>query len=207
MKNRALTLCICASFLLLAAPAMAQSWGLWEADRSWIGLGDGEATDWYSFWDDGVGTFQGADLGTKQENGNYQIWNWDIKSWGANAGGAAMWVTIYPQGNRPASPTFEEWWQTNSEVISGEDRIWRGYVDGGSQGGNAFQVNILDGLAPGTYTLEIYNRMWGTDPAEVYDSNLGNNFTADFTVIPEPGSIMFILASIAGVGLIRRRMN
>jgi len=162
------------------------SWGFLDADRSWIGLGDGEAADWYSLWDNGVGTFNGADLGKFIEGGNYQIWNWDIKTWGASADGAQIFVTIYEQNNRPVEPQFEEWWQQNPEVIGGENRIWRGFVESGSQGGDAFRINILDGLGVGTYSLEVYIRAWGHDPEENFDNNDGDNFIADFEVIPPP---------------------
>jgi len=185
----------------------AQSWGLWEADRSWVGFGDGESTDWYSLWDDGVGTFDTADLGSFQMGANYQLWNWDIKTWGANAAGAALHVTIYEQGNRPAEPVFEEWWQTNDEVIAGDDRVWRGYVDGGTQGGDAFQVNILDGLDVGNYSIEVYARAWGTDPDDVWDSNAGNNFVGTFEVVPEPGTMGLLVLGLLGVAGLRRRIK
>lgn len=188
--------------------AQAQSWGLWEEDRSWIGFGDGEATDWYSLWDGDVGTFDGSDLGTFDVDDTYQIWNWDIKTWGGNAAGAALWVTIYETGDRPTEPVFEEWWQTNNETISGTDQIWRGFVDGSpDQGGDAFQINILDGLAEGDYTVEVYARAWGSDPSEIFDSNDGDNFAATFEVIPEPGTMGLLAIGLLGIVGLRRRVK
>lgn len=198
---------VLAAFAFSGVPQAQSTWGLWEAERSWIGLGDGAADDWFSLWDGGVGTFNGTDLGTFNVGDNYQIWNWDIKTWGANAGGAALWVTTYETGNRPGEPVFEEWWQSNNETITAEDQIWRGYVEDGDQGGDALQINILDGLAEGDYTVEVYVRAWGTDPEERFDSNDGNNFAATFEVIPEPGTMGLLAIGLLGIVGLRRRMK
>ena len=65
-------------------------------------------------------------------------------------------------------------------------------------------INLLAGLAPGTYTLNIYNSSTFTQTDATttppttstgtnYDSNSGNDYGATFTVAPEPGTVSVLL--------------
>ncbi|MDB4354218.1 PEP-CTERM sorting domain-containing protein [Akkermansiaceae bacterium] len=65
-------------------------------------------------------------------------------------------------------------------------------------------VDILSGLADGTYEIQVFLR--GTsNEGDFFASNGGSNYTATFTVaaVPEPSSAL--LGSLALIGLIRRR--
>ncbi len=78
-------------------------------------------------------------------------------------------------------------------------------------------TNLLAGLAPGTYTINIYNSSDFTDPTPSaaglptsgtnYDSNGGNDFGATFTVVPEPSTwkAMFIGIALLGAVTFARR--
>lgn len=192
---------------LVAGSALAQSWGFWDAQRSRIGLGDGMVSTWYDLWSEGSGDgtgswFNGNSLGSFVEGSNYQVYNWELRTWGDNAAGAAMWISVSAVGG---PYNHQEWWQTNSEIISGTDRLWTGYVDGGSQGGDAFQLNILNGLDPGNYQLQVYIRAWGADPGEDWDSNNGANYTANFTVTPIPEPATMSLLGLGALAMVLRR--
>lgn len=62
--------------------------------------------------------------------------------------------------------------------------------------------NILAGLLPGTYDLEVYFSGNGNEGA-FYNNNGGGNYIASFTVTPEPSKAM--LVAIGLVGMISRR--
>ncbi|MGZ5021294.1 MAG: PEP-CTERM sorting domain-containing protein [Chthoniobacterales bacterium] len=79
------------------------------------------------------------------------------------------------------------------------DQQWGTDVEG-ANGTNA-AVNILTGLAPGTYTLEVFsfiNTNSVDAPAQIFNNNGGANYTATFTVVPEPST----LTLLAGPGLL-----
>lgn len=88
----------------------------------------------------------------------------------------------------------------------GGDQQW----GGDSQGANADPIelssNVFSGLNNGTYTLEVYSQITtnGVNEAPtVFNNNGGANFTATFTLVPEPSRAM--LACVGFVGLITRR--
>lgn len=65
--------------------------------------------------------------------------------------------------------------------------------------------NVLQGLTPGTYTLEIYLDApfnFGTH----YSNNGGANYEATFTVVPEPSTYALAAVGLVAIG-IRRRMT
>ena len=45
----------------------------------------------------------------------------------------------------------------------------------------------IENLRPGTYTITVYGEAFTSD-GNAYASNGGNNFTATFTVVPEPST-------------------
>jgi hypothetical protein len=66
-------------------------------------------------------------------------------------------------------------------------------------------TNLLAGLNPGTYTITVYGEAFTSD-GNAYASNGGNNFTATFTVVPEPSTwAMMFGGLVVLVGLQRLR--
>lgn len=69
-------------------------------------------------------------------------------------------------------------------------------------------INLLTGLGLGQHTLTFFASGATTNPdGEIFDSNNGANFTATFTVVPEPSTVSLLaISAIAGSSwLIRRR--
>ena len=71
-------------------------------------------------------------------------------------------------------------------------------IPGGNAGDDRFSlesdsINLLSGLAPGTYELETYGYADG-----LYESDSGNNFAAVFTVdaVPEPSTWALMVGSL-----------
>jgi hypothetical protein len=60
-------------------------------------------------------------------------------------------------------------------------------------------VNLLTGLAPGTYVLETY-ALATSNIGTLYENNGGGNFGAEFIVVPGPSSLA--LAAVGGLGLL-----
>ena len=58
------------------------------------------------------------------------------------------------------------------------------------------------GRSNGTYTLQWFSKAL-TNEGDRFESNSGSNFSATFTVVPEPAAAM--LGLIGTVGLLRRR--
>lgn len=85
------------------------------------------------------------------------------------------------------------------------DQQWGGDINGA----NAALVtssNILSGLANGNYTLEVYSEIATNSvnaSSTIANNNSGANYTAAFTVIPEPSAAL--LGAIGSLVLLRRR--
>lgn len=63
-------------------------------------------------------------------------------------------------------------------------------------------VDLLDGLGAGDYEIQVFFR--GTsNEGDFFHSNSSNNYTATFTVVPEPS--IALLGAFGALGLLRRR--
>jgi hypothetical protein len=66
-------------------------------------------------------------------------------------------------------------------------------------------VNLLAGLAPGSYELGVFLRETSSDGG-AFSSNGGANYGATFVVVPEfSGRVLFLLPALLGVFFLRRR--
>ncbi len=69
-------------------------------------------------------------------------------------------------------------------------------------------VNLLAGLSNGTYTFDIYTRAHGVNNGfsfDLYDNNGGANYTATFTVVPEPSTWAAGILAFSALGFAQRR--
>lgn len=81
-------------------------------------------------------------------------------------------------------------------------------------GGNDFQgtlpsstINVAQGLSLGLHTVSVYSKSWdtGAGQGDSYLSNGGNNYTATFTVVPEPATMALFGLGVLGVVAYRSR--
>jgi hypothetical protein len=85
------------------------------------------------------------------------------------------------------------------------DQQWGGDVQGGN-GSLVLSGNVLSGLTPGNYTLEVYSEISTNSVdalASIANNNAGANYKASFTVVPEPSSVL--LGGLGALALLRRR--
>ncbi len=84
----------------------------------------------------------------------------------------------------------------------GNNRFWQ--ITSGTQ--NLLDNNGVGELAAGNYTLQIYFEGYtnGNDtPGNIFLNNGGANYSASFTVVPEPS--ISLLGALGVLGLLRRR--
>ena len=124
--------------------------------------------------------FNGANLGTFNpaynslilKGGEHNVW----KCGGCDLTSTRLYYRIYLTGGSGGSFTAVNlpWTSGFNNGCGGQDQMWS------STTGN---INILSGLNPGTYNLELYSDASVTcSGGSVYASNNGSNYIATFTV-------------------------
>ena len=160
-------------FSLCAGTALAANWGLFGADQSYVTIEVGGTTTSYSLYDNGVGTFDGADLGTIAEGETLVIAGYDVKTWKDPGNGGDVTGCEYFYVVDDGTPV-----SMGGDFISplnGNDQKW---------GNGAVNAEVASTLAAGTHTLSIYGSVsGGTDPADPIDDGTATApYTATFTV-------------------------
>jgi len=117
--------------------------------------------------------------------------------------GASSTFMGYQIDGTSVSGTINLTFAYNTYPYGIENDLWE--VSGAHSSGNL--VNLDQGLSAGTYTLEIWFGAVNSDGSgTVYDKNGANNFSATFSVVPEP--ITLALPIFGGLvltaGLVRR---
>lgn len=161
--------------MLFSSFIYAANWGFWDATRSFVTIGGTE----YTLWNSGAGSFQGKTFNVNLGDGLAlsSIYANTWRSSGGDVTGIVYYYTIY-SGARPSTPTFNSltcgWLFGDSS-----DQKW---------GNTGLNVNLVQGLGVGSYTLEIYGKLSGTgDPnGDIYDNNNNNvsNYTAVISISP-----------------------
>lgn len=150
-------------------------WGFWDSDRSWIVFQERATTATYSIWNNGVGTFNNKDFGTFVTGETFQLAAYDIKTFknnGSDVTGGKFFYTIYLKGNRPGTPVFNPTTFGFIADLGSGNQKW---------GCLNMNINLLNNLSPGEYTIEVYSETSGKIPDETkYDNNSGTNFVGHF---------------------------
>ncbi|MFY7909560.1 MAG: hypothetical protein ACOVO2_08410, partial [Emticicia sp.] len=99
---------------------------------------------------------------------------------GCNILNGSFNYAIYPSGGSATSfSSFVLGFASNDAGGCGGNQTWRN---------NSQNINVLNGLTPGTYVIEIYtqNPFDGCGSGIMFSSNNGSNYRATFTVIAPP---------------------
>jgi hypothetical protein len=152
----------------------------------------------------GLGTFSVGD--TLQIGGQQKSW----KSDGTNVTGHGISCRVYsgtPSGSFTTVNLPFQWNTGDSGAPAGlnnfGDQQWGGDIQGANNS-LVLSTNVLAGLTPGSYTLDVYSFITTENPTSPIFNNVGgNNYKATFTVIPEPASAA--LGLVGGLLLLRRR--
>jgi hypothetical protein len=154
----------------LAGTALADSWGYYGVDRSWIGIDAGEGPTPYSLDGSGSPAFQGADLGEIAQGDSLTIVSYDTKTWknGADISACQYFYKI----NDGEDVSMGGRWMAD---LGGNDQKW---------GNDAVNADVAAGLAPGTYTLSVHGKITGsTDPAgDIWEPGETTYYSATFTI-------------------------
>lgn len=152
------------------------AWGLFDLDRSYAIFDVKGTPNTRIVWNNGVGNIQNYDFGTFITGNIFQIDGYDVKTWkndGSDVTGGTFKYVIYPKGNRPSSPVFKSMTLGFITNLEGDgNQKW------GFSGAN---IDLLDELSSGEYTLEFFCEVYGNNPsATIYDNNLGANYISHF---------------------------
>lgn len=163
-----------------------------------------------SFYDIGAATgnpdFQGSTLGTFDRFTDTLQLGGQQKSWknnGSDVTGHTIFWRILELGGSFASVNMPFQWD-----LGGGDQQWGGDSQGANGNPLELSSNVFSGLLNGTYTLQVYTQIStnGVDAAStVFNNNGGSNFSASFTLVPEPSKALFGMVGLFGLFLRRRR--
>jgi hypothetical protein len=173
---------------------------------SYVGINEnGSGNTWYSILDFGtdVTDFQGVDFGTFDitTSDSLQISAFELETFknsGGDVTGVELQYRVYEQSTTPgtfnvvsggflANSTFTA---ANGDSVTGfGDQKW-------GVSPTATLGDLLAGTSAGnTYNVEVFTRAF-TNEGDRFVNNGGSNFTASFTVVPEPSSL--IMLGVAG---------
>lgn len=177
------TILLFAISLLLSMPGFAE----WNISQSYVivdnGSGDQELAGGIN--PDGATVFAGINFGSfDYSTGSLEFNGGEIKTFkngNSNVCGGSLNYRVHPTGNTPGS--FSQIALTWTEDLNGPDD-----QPGDQKWEATDNIDLLNGLIPGDYTLEVYWEADGNDENATacgetkYDGNGGANFKAFFSV-------------------------
>lgn len=154
-------------------------------------------------------SFQGADLGDFTTSATLNLSNASVltfKNGGSNVTGAQIQYRVYEASATPGSFTpigINFGSDASSTSLGGQ-----AFTGGGDQEWRGLQTAAVDliaavGSTPGDYKLEVFLKSFTSSDGDQFSNDGGNNYTADFTVVPEPSALL--LGAIGSLILLRRR--
>lgn len=162
-------------FILLALLpniSFSQNAGIFQ---TYIVINNGASDSWYAggINSDGAASFNGQNLGSFSNSSTLLIKGGEIKTYKNNGGdvtGAYLYYRVYKQGNSPG--LFNELSLPFAENLSTPgDQKWQ-KID--------YDVNLLSSVnETGNWVIEVFWKIT-TNIEDMYDSNLGANYTATF---------------------------
>ena len=193
----------CLSFLGLVASASADVG--WQDSYVYVWPGSGPDI-WYDLngTEQGV-NFEGADLGDYSLSGSLFL-NSQLNAWADNddyytSTSFSLYYRIYVTGDTPPGWSYSQ----STSIANTGGNNWQAYTPG---------VNLLQGLTPGSYSVDLFAykiHYWdtaggGSWEERIWDSGEDNNaFTAQFQVVPEPGTLGLLGLGFAALAGFRRR--
>lgn len=127
-----------------------------------------------------------------------------FKNGGSNVTGTTLNYRIYPAGS--PSGSFTPLGIAFTADATFADAAGTSYTGTGDQKWSNSSLwnplNLLTGLTPGNYELDIYLEAATSDGTQ-FSNNGGANYKATFAVIPEPSAAL--LAVLGSIALLRRR--
>ena len=153
--------------------------------------------------------FDTADLGSFALNSTHEIIGASLlifKNSGSDVTGAEIQWRVYsglPSGS----------FTTTGLGFFGEDPTvdpaGNTYAESGSDNQNwqstGLTQDFTSSLVAGDYTLEVFYRGTTATDGDIFSNNGGSNFTATFTVVPEPGTLALFGMGMVGLAVARRR--
>ncbi len=95
------------------------------------------------------------------------------------------------------------------DAVGQTEVIWSHASIGGNdyQGTQASTINVAQGLSLGAHTVTVWAKSWGSVGGDSWLSNGGANYSATFTVVPEPATMALFGLGVLGMIAYRARKS
>lgn len=149
--------------------------------------------------------FEAADLGDYSLSGSLFL-NSQLNAWADNGdyytdSSFRLYYRVYETGDTPPGWSYSQ----STSITSTGGNNWQASTPG---------VNILQGLAAGSYSVDVFAykiHYWDTAGGGSWEERIWQNgednnaFTAEFQVVPEPGTLSLLGLGLAAFAGFRRR--